>query len=243
MPFEIEEEHADYMRKQLQMSKMSQVKAQEAAGWEREVGAFLHQLQENPRKALSDPRYGVDLKKVAAEILQEEFERSQKSPEELAREQDQEERRKFLADKEAWEKSKKEEEDKAKVQAIGQHYDTVMGATMDKFDLPKTPEAMSRIAHFMSLEIARGFDPDMDVIGQMVEDSYGNEYKNFLKNLPHEKRLKFLGEEIFEEDRKARVAKIRKAPPTAKNLTQDVAQNNTKTEPKQRLTFKQRFGV
>lgn len=243
LPFEIDEEHSDFMRKQLQMAKMAQVKAQEAAGWEREVASFLHQLQENPRKALSDPRYGVDLKKVAAEILQEEFELSQKSPEEIQREQEQEERRKFLEEKEAWQKEKKAQEDAARVEAIAQQYDATMSTTMDKFDIPKTAEAMSRIAHFMSLEIGRGFEPDMDIIGTMVEESYSNEYKNLLKNLSPEKRRKLLGEEIFEEDRKQRVAKMKKAPATAKNVTQDAGKVESKKEPAQKLTFKQRFGI
>ena len=45
LPFEIPEEHADYMRRQLQMSKMSQSKAQEAAAYERDISAFIHDLQ------------------------------------------------------------------------------------------------------------------------------------------------------------------------------------------------------
>lgn len=243
LPFEIDEEHAEYMRKQIQMSKMAQVKAQEAAGWEREVASFLHQLQENPRKALSDPRYGVDLKKVAAEILQEEFERSQKSPQELAEEEAKEERRKFLQEKEEWEKSKKEAERQAIIDKASAHYDNEMANCLDKFDIPKTPESMSYIAHQMSLEIQRGFEPDLDVIGQMAEDHFSNGYKNFIKNLSPEKRLKYLGQEIFEEDRKARVAKMKKAPPTAKNVAQDIAKVEPKKDSKERLTFKQRFGV
>jgi hypothetical protein len=243
LPFEIDEEHSDFMRKQLQMAKMASAKSQEAAGWERDIVSMLNQIQENPRKFFQDPRYGVDLKKVAAEILQEEYERSQKSPEELQKETEQEERRKFLEEKEAWEKKKKDDENTVKLDAIAQQYDNIMATSMDKFDIPKTAEAMSRMAHFMSLEIARGYEPDMDVIGQYVEDSYSNEYKTLLKNLSPEKRRKLLGEEIFEEDRKQRVAKMKKAPPTAKNVTQDVTKNTSKTEPKTRLTFKQRFGV
>jgi DNA phosphorothioation-dependent restriction protein DptG len=243
LPFEIDEEHADFMRKQLQMAKMAQVKAQEAAGWEREVAGFLHELQANPRKALSDPRYGVDLRKVAAEILQEEYELSQKSPEEIAKEKEQEERRKFLEEKEAWEKKKKDEENNAKLDSIAKQYDNIMASSMDKFDIPKTPEAMSRMAHFMSLEIARGFEPDMDVIGQYVEDSYSNEYKTLLKNLSPEKRRKLLGEEIFEEDRKQRVAKMKKAPPTAKNVAQDAGKVDPKKDSGPKRTYKDFFKI
>lgn len=243
LPFEIDEEHADYMRKQLQMSKMAQIKAQEAAGWEKEVASFLHQLQENPRKALSDPRYGVDLKKVAAEILQEEFERSQKSPEQLAKEEADEERRRFLEDKKKWEDEKANAERQAVIDKAAAHYDNAMSKALDSYSIPKTPLAMHKMAHYMSLEIQRGFEPDMDIIAQKVEEDMSSDYRDLLKAMSHDKRLKLLGEEIFEEDRKARVAKIKKAPPTAKNATQDAAKVETKKEDKQKLTFRQRFGV
>jgi hypothetical protein len=243
LPFEIDEEHADFMRKQMQMAKMAQVKAQEAAGWEREVASFLHQLQENPRKALSDPRYGVDLKKVAAEILQEEFERSQKSPEQLAQEEAAEERRKFLEEKKQWEDEKKSKERQAVIDQAAQHYDNAMSKALETYSIPKTPLALHKMAHYMSLEIQRGFEPDMDIIAQKVEDDMSSDYREMLKAMSHDKRLKLLGEEIFEEDRKARVAKIKKAPPTAKNVTQDAGKVEPKKENKQKQTFRQRFGV
>lgn len=244
LPFEIPEEHADWMRKQAQLAKMSQSKAQETANLERDVTAFLHELQTNPRKALSDPRYGVDLKKVAAEILQEEFERSQKSPEELAHEEYEAERKAFLDEKKKFEDDQKTSKQQAEIEKAALQYDTAMSSALDNYSIPKTAMAMHKMASYMALEIQRGYEPDMDIIASKVEEDLATDYRDLLKAMPHEKRLKLLGEEIFEEDRKARVARMKKAPSTAKNIAQDIAKvAPKKDETKAKQTFKQRFGI
>jgi hypothetical protein len=56
-PFEIDEDQSDWMRKQLQLAKMSQSKAQEVASLEKEVIAFMQELKSNPRKALANPEH------------------------------------------------------------------------------------------------------------------------------------------------------------------------------------------
>ena len=81
LPFEIDDnpEVVEYMKKQLQMAKMSQSKAQELSNMQKEVEAFINELRKNPRKILSNPDIGVDVKELVNEILQEEIENSQKS--------------------------------------------------------------------------------------------------------------------------------------------------------------------
>src|ERR1700740_338074 len=54
LPFEIDEEHADYMRRQIQMAKLAQTKSQESAALERDIINFIQELKTNPRKALSN---------------------------------------------------------------------------------------------------------------------------------------------------------------------------------------------
>lgn len=243
LPFEIPEEHAEYMRRQAQMAKMGQSKAQEAAGWERDTMVFLEELKTNPRKVLSNPHLGVDLKKIAAEILEEELANSQKSPEELERE---EYKRKLAEyeEKEAAAKKKLEEMERQQtIEKAYAQYDVAMTEALEKYDIPKSPLAVWEMAHLMSLEIKRGFEPDMESIAEMVQEKMNAGYGEHLKKLSPEKLRKLLGEEIFENDRKERVAKVKKTPVPVKTAAKDVAKKEEKKpEPGPKRTFRDEFG-
>lgn len=244
LPFEIPEEHADYMRRHLQMSKMGQSKAQEAAAWERDTMAFINELKTDPRKVLSNPNLGVDLKKIAAEILEEELANAQKSPEELEREEYKRKLKEYEEKEKAADERLKEMERQQKIEQAYQQYDMAMSDAMERYDIPKTPLALYEMAHLMSLEIKRGFEPDMDVIAQLVEEKMTGGYGEHLKKLSPEKLKKLLGEEIFENERQARVAKIKKTPVSAKNAAQDVAKVEKKEEtPAIKKTFKEQWGI
>lgn len=247
LPFEVPEEHADFMRRHLQMSKMGQTKAQEAAAWERDTMQFINDLKTNPRKVLSNPNLGVDLKAIAAEILEEELANAQKTPEELERE----EYKRKLAEYEEKEAQREKEIEQMRKQKIVEdahaQYDIAMSNAMEKYDIPKTPLAVYEMAHLMSLEIKRGFEPDMEVIAQMVEEKMNGGYSEHMKNLykkSPEKLKKLLGEDIFESERQARVAKIKKTPVPVKQAAQDVANaEKKKEEPKKKVEYKDFFGI
>lgn len=85
LPFEIDDDPKiiEYLTKQAQLAKMSQSSAQNSASLEKEVLSFLQELKTNPRKALQNPMIGIDIKQLAADILEEEIENSRKSPEQL----------------------------------------------------------------------------------------------------------------------------------------------------------------
>lgn len=245
LPFDIPEEHADWMRRQMQLAKMAQSKAQEQANLEREVVEFFNELRSNPKKALANPNIGVDVKQLVAEILEEELENAQKSPEQLALE----EKEKEL--KELREREKQREEELRRVQEekvieqAAQQFDIQMSEILDKYDIPKTPLAIKKMAEYMSLSIQNMEEPDMDLIGQLVEEEMVSDYREHLNSLSPERVVKILGEEIFEKVRKERVSKMKKAQPSAKSLTKDVAQSKPKEEPKstKKQTFKDFFGV
>jgi flagellar basal body rod protein FlgC len=244
LPFDVPEEHADYMRRQLQMAKMGQHKAQDYAALERDIVSFFNELKNDPRKALSNPAYGVDLKKIAVEMIEEEIANSQKTPEELEKE----EYKRKLAEYEEKEQQRLAEIEEMRKQKVIEEayaqYDVAMSDTLERFDIPKSPIAIYEMAHLMSLEIKRGYEPDMDTIGEMVSDKFNGKYSEHLKSLPHEKLVKLLGEEVFERERKNRVSKIKKAPVPVKSAVKDVAEGKKREEPsKPKLTYKERFGI
>lgn len=244
LPFEIPEEHADYMRRQLQMAKMGQNKAQELSSLEKDVISFINELKTNPRKALANPSIGVDVKKLAAEILQEELENANKSPEQLKQEEYERKLKEYEEKEKTREEQLKQLERERAVEQAAQEFDMHISTTLDKFDIPHEPIAIKRIAELMSLEIKRGQMPNMEAIGALVEEEMNSDIRNYVKKLSHEKRLKILGEDIFEEDRKARVAKVKKAPVTPKQVAKDVQKvEEKKEEPKPKKTFREQWGI
>jgi hypothetical protein len=245
LPFEIPEEHADWMRRQMQMAKMAQVKAQENSALEREVVDFFNELRTNPRKALANPNIGVDVKRLAAEILEEELANAQKSPEQLALEEKEREL-KELRDRE---KSREEElrriQEEKIIEQAAQEFDIQMSDTLDKFNIPKTPLAIKKMAEYMSLSIQNQENPDMDLIGQLVEEEMMTDYREHLNSLSPERIVQLLGEEVFEKVRKDRVSKMKKAQPSVKALAKDTAQPKSKEQekPLKKQSFKDFFGV
>lgn len=244
LPFDVPEDQIEYMRKQAQMAKMATVKSQEYAGLEKDVLAFFNELRENPRKALSNPNVGIDLKKIAAEILQEELENSQKSPQQLRME----ELERKLAEKEAreaeLEENHKKTQREAHVERIANQFDSDMADTLERYNIPKEPYAVKKMAEYMAVEIKAGRAPDMEAIGAKVESEMSGDYKSVLKKMTIEEKIKFLGEEIFEEARKHRVSKMKKAPQSIKTQVQDVAKAaEKKTESAPKKNYKDFFGV
>lgn len=245
LPFEIPEEHADWMRRQMQMAKMAQTKAQESSALERDVMEFFNELRTNPRKALANPNIGVDVKRLAAEILEEEIANSQKSPEQLALE----EKERELKDLREREKAREEElrriQEEKLIEQASQEFDIQMSETLDKFNIPQTPLAIKKMAEYMSLSIQNQEYPDMDLIGQLVEEEMMTDYRELLYSLPSDRVVQVLGEELFEKVRKDRVSKMKKAQPSVKSLAKDTAQPKAKEQekPLKKQSFKDFFGV
>jgi hypothetical protein len=245
LPFDIPEEHSEWMRRQMQLAKMAQVKAQEHSSLEREVVEFFNELRANPKKALANPDIGIDVKQLVAEILEEELANAQKSPEQLALEQKENELRELREREKQREEELRRIQEEQIIEQAAQQFDIQMSETLDKYNIPKSPLAIKKMAEYMSLSIQNMEEPDMDLIGQLVEEEMMNDYRQHLNSLPPDRVVQLLGEEIFDKVRKERVSKMKKAQPTAKSLSKDVAQpkqkEEKKTQPKQ--TFKDFFGV
>lgn len=83
---EIDLSNDDELRKHLQMSKVAQKRMSEKAQLEKEIREFVDLLKKDPRRVLTDPSIGVDLKQLAASIIEEEINQAKKSPEQIEKE-------------------------------------------------------------------------------------------------------------------------------------------------------------
>ena len=253
LPFEIDEEHSDWMRKQLQLSKMSQSKAQEYTNSQKEmqslqneVVAFMQELKTNPRKALANPMIGIDIKQLAADILEEEIENSRKSPDQLEKEQYQRELKALRDEREAEKKQTESLQEQATLERLYDKYDTMISSALDANpDLPTTPYIVDKMTKYMAIAVDEGYEPDMSIISNIVRDEINEDIQHLLRVLPVDKVEALIGKDVLNKLRTSRLAGAKKVPAPVKSSIKDVAAKKSiaSSTPAQKVSIKDFFGV
>lgn len=245
LPFEIEDkpEYVDYMRKQLQMSKLAQSKSQEYSTLENEVRQLVQDIKNNPRKILTDPNIGIDLKQFATQIIEEEIERAKKSPEQLEKEQLAAELQALKEER----KKEKESRDKAELERLQnqevERYDMLMEQALSKHtDLPKSPYVVKKIADLMLLGLEQGMDVSPEDVIPLVKAEMQADLKEMFAAMPEDVIEALVGKEKINSLRKRNIAKGK----AAAQLPTKVADTGGKpSQPKETpsITMKKFFGV
>lgn len=247
LPFEVEEgsEAEEYLRKNLQMSKMGQSRAQQYSNLEKEVKNFIEELRKNPRKILSDPAIGLDVKDLARQIIEEEIENSKKSPEQLKAEKLEAEIKALKEEKEKEAKQRQEEEfERLKTQQI-ERYDMLMEQALNKTDLPKSPYVVKKMADYMLIGLQNGKDITPEDVLPLVREEIMEDIKSMFSVMPDEVLEKFIGKDKINSMRKRNLSKAKQNLATqAPTKTIDTAK--AKEEPKdatKKQNFKDFFGI
>lgn len=234
-----------YLTKQFQLAKMGQKRAQQHSELEKEVNQLIQDLKKNPRKILSDPNIGVDLKELAAQIIQEDIENSQKSPEQLEKEKLQQELESLKS-----ERQKEKEEGQAKElerlqEQAYEKYDMQMSQALAKSDLPKSPYVIKKIADYMLLGLQEGLDVTPEDVLPLVREEMTTDLKEMFAAMPEEVVEQLVGKDVINKIRRKNLAKAKEKPPVAK--TQDVGATSTEKKDDdghtKKLSYKTFFGV
>jgi hypothetical protein len=244
LPFEIPEEYADYMTKQLQMAKLSQHKAQELSQFEKEVTAFLQDLKTNPRKALSNPAIGVDIKQLAAEILEEEIKQSQKTPEQIEKEKLEAELNSLRQERE----KEKQEAEAAELERLTdlefERYDNLISSAIESSDLPKSPYVVKKMTEYMIQAVEAGIDVQPNDIIPIIREEVLGDVKQLLKSMSPDMVEQFLGQEMLQALRKSRVSAVKKPPVPVRSAIKDIGQSSERKQPQlEKKTIKEFFGI
>lgn len=248
LPFEIPDtpEALEYMQRQLQMSKLAQHKSQEAVNLQKDVVKFVEELRKNPKKVLSDPKWGVDLKKLAAEMIEEEISNASKTPEQL-RAEELERELKALKD----EREKEAEEFKARelerIQAEQyERYDSLMTQALTKSELPKSPYTVKKMAEYMLLGLQNGIDITPDEVVPLIREEMTNDLKEMFAVMPEEVVESIVGRDTINKLRKKQLAAAKSKPKLQpiKKAVQDVGvSKKTEEKPASKINMKDFFGV
>lgn len=245
LPFEIPEEYAEYMAKQIQMAKLSQHKAQELSTFEQAVNSFLQELKSNPKKALQNPAVGIDVKQLAAEILQEEYEQSQKSPEQIEKEK----LEMRLKELEEERENERQERDRQELERLTEmqfeRLDQEFTRAFEEVNIPKTSYALAKMTEYMINVVENGYDISPKEAAQHIQANMMSDVQELLRALPADKVEELLGSEIMNSLRKSRVAASKKPPVPVKSGIKDVGRSGEKKAeaPVNPKTIKDFFGI
>lgn len=224
---DIDFDNEEDLIKKLQYSKVAQKRMSEKAQLEKEVENFLTELRKNPRKVLSDPRIGVDIKQLAASMIEEEIENSKKSPDQLEREKLQAR----LQELEDERKKEKEDAQKRELDTLQQReferYDMLMTKAIEKSDLPKSPYVVKKMADYMLMGLKDGLDITPEDVLPMVRDEIQNDLKEMFAVMPDEVIEAIVGKDVFTRVRKKNVAKAKAGTPP-KPINSSVKDSGTK---------------
>jgi hypothetical protein len=243
LPFEIDEEHADWLTKQRQKAMLADHKANEYSQLEREIGAFIQELRKNPKKALSNPAIGLDIKQFAAEILQEEIEQAQKSPEQLKEEALQRELEELKAERAREKEEMNARELERLTEREYERYDNLMSSAIESSDLPKSPYVVKKMTEYLMMGIENGIDVEPKDIIPLIREEIQNDIQEMFQVMPAEVIEQILGKSNLDKLRKKRVASA-KAPVPVKSSVRDVgAQKKEEKKEDKKQTLRDFFGV
>jgi hypothetical protein len=243
LPFEIEEAHADWLTKQRQKAMLADHKANEYSQLEREIGAFIQELRKNPKKALSNPAIGLDIKQFAAEILQEEIEQAQKTPEQIKEEALQRELEELKAERAREKEEMNARELERLTEREYERYDNLMSAAIESSDLPKSPYVVKKMTEYLMMGIENGIDVEPKDVIPLIREEIQNDIQEMFQVMPAEVIEQILGKSNIEKLRKKRVASA-KAPVPVKASVKDVgAQKKEEVKEEKKQTLRDFFGV
>ena len=245
LPFEIEDrpEIVDWMKKQLQLSKVSSKRMNEYSQLEKEVRQFVDELKKNPRKVLSDPNIGLDIKKLASEIIEEEIENSQKTPEQLEKEKIEAELKALKEEREKEKEEAKQKEFERIQEREYERYDTLISKALETSDLPKSPYVLKKMTDYLMLGIQNNIDIEPADVLPMVREEILEDIKSMFSVMPEDVIENIVGKETLNKIRKKNLKKAKETPPMPVNKA---IQDTGKTEsaekaPEKKVSFKEFF--
>lgn len=216
--------------KHLQKSRASDKRFQEASEVRKAAMEFIEQLKTNPRKVLSDPNIGIDIKKFAEEIINEQIAEMEKTPEQREKEELQRQVKEYQEkSKKAEEESKRKDFERMQIEQE-KELETGISAALDVGGVPKTPRTVARMAEMLMIALHNNVDLSPKDLVPILKENTMSEFKEVMSGLADDQLEDYLGKELISRLRKNNVAKS-KAPATASQVKSAGTDPKTKKEP------------
>lgn len=214
LPFEIDEnnkEQVEYLKRNLQMSKVANKRMSESAATRKQAEQFIEMLQNDPMRVLSNPKLMGEEKfqKIAEEFLAKKIQAQMMTPEERQRAEMEERLRKY----EEQEKTNKEKAEQEQMQALQAHYQESYTKTitqaLESSNLPKNPYTVKRMAQLLQQNIKHGLDLEPSHLAQLVREDYQKELASLINASNPEQIIAMFGEDTVNKLRKHDLQKLK----------------------------------
>lgn len=232
---ELDLDNEEEIKKHLQLSKAAQKRMQEMAEYKKNVAAFFDTLKNDPLKVLTDPNLGLDMKRIAEMVVNNEVEELKKSPE-------QREKEKLQRELEA---IKKQHEDEKKARAEAEfariqeqeavRLDNEITSALDTSGLPKSAYTVKKMAEYMMLALQNNIDLSAKDVVPLLKKQTLAEVREMIGLLPEDMLEDFIGKENISRVRKRSLAKLKETPKTVNDVKpagNDVKKVEEKAKPK-----------
>lgn len=206
-----EEVDIDEVLKNHQKYKSGDKALKEAALQKKQVSEFLRQLKEDPRKVLSNPKLGIDLRKIGEDMLREEIEREMEDPKERRlKELEAEKKQRDDADNETKTSKEKEEYDNhvsaQREEIAGKITDVLKGTALSKDAM-----TMRGAAYYMRQCLLQGIDVTPAQIVQHLETTHLKNLRDTANQYDASELVSYLGPDVIRKLREHDLAELRKA--------------------------------
>lgn len=243
--YELDLGNDEEIKKHLQKSKAADKRFQEAAEVRKAAMDFIEQLRKNPRKVLADPNIGIDVRKFAEEILNDEIKEMEKSPEQRERDN----LKRELEELKNQAKEKEESSQKANFERMQVEQERILeseiSSALDVGGLPKTPRTVKAMAEMMMIALENGIDLSAQDIAPIIKNTNLTEFKEMVNSLSDDQLEDFLGKEVLGRLRRKNIAKA-KPVQTANSIkstgTASKKEESNKSSGK-KISYRDFFGV
>lgn len=194
-----------------QTRKASDEKFREAAMKQKQAEEFINLLRTNPKKVLSDPNLGIDLRKFAEDYLVEQMEEEMMDPKEKELREAKRKLEEIEEEKKRQAREREEAEAAELKERFSSQYQTGIIEALQTSGLPKTEHTVKRMAYYMYQGLKRNYNLAPKDVVSMVKQDYINEQKSLYGQLDGDMLIELLGPEVAQKIRKHDVAKHKKS--------------------------------
>lgn len=194
--------------KHIQMSRAASKKMQEAAEMRKAAEDFITLLKTDPKRVLSDPNIGVDLKQLAQDVINAEIENASKSPEQLEKEKLQKELADIKAKIEDDEKKRKSSELQRLQQEQQEKIETNIESALKGSNLPKTPYTVRKMAEMMLIALQNNVDLSPTDLVPLIDKQMKVDIKELFGAASDDILEELVGKDRISKMRKKKVAQV-----------------------------------
>lgn len=237
---ELDLDNKEEIQKHLQLSRAAQKRMQETADYKKQVAQFFDVLKSDPRRILSDPKLGIDIKALANSIINEEIEDLQKSPETRERDKALKELETIKKQIEDDKKSREEQEFARLQEQASVQLDRDITAALASEGMPKNARAIKYTAEALMLALQNDIDLSAADVMPMIKKQMLQEYQELIGSLPEDALEDFIGKDVIGKVRK-RSIKNMKAPVETAQSVKPTGGAAKVAKPEEKVPFKKIF--